>query len=162
MKPDNIRLIREGKKTQTRRIIKPQPDAGCRSYEQALLMRPRYLPGELVYVKEQYCHDCLDQICYDRGESECEHVTWHSPLFLPEKFARTFLRIKDVRPERLQDITEEDAKAEGAKDVDLNGGFRVGYAQLWDSINKPPHDWAANDWVWVYSFAHYPKPYSAL
>lgn len=184
---DNIRLVRERKKTQTRRVeaslkeINKNPDdwvfskiaSAATLAEQAKVgmfkfvnsrdgslvwLGPRYLPGETVYVKEAHFIGGIKPNEWVRfkdslPESKVKDYVWRSPMFLPGKFARTFLHIKDVRPERLQDITEEDAKAEGAQCVDLNGGYRVGYAQLWDSINKPPHDWAANDWVWAYSFS---------
>lgn len=220
MKPDNIRLIRERKKTQTRRLITPQPPHDteltelCKtvepegwqtvghSYRWASeleydhIYKPRYLPGEVVYVKEPWAtekkyndlapcdippkahiHFMSDGV----GEwpLNLEVGKLRSPMFLKEIFARTLLRIKDVRPERLKDITEEDAKAEGAEKLAVGwrnylwqehpayhygrerrnenprtvDSARESYWTLWDSINKPPHDWVANDWVWAYSFS---------
>jgi len=78
-----------------------------------------------------------------------------SPLFMPERFARTFLSILDVRPERLQDITNADAKLEG---VTFDGReYRLTYADLWDSINKK-QTWESNPWVWRISFKEVTRP----
>lgn len=87
---------------------------------------------------------------------------WTSPVAMPRWASRIILENTGVRIERLQDISEEDAIAEGIielanREFSLNGGqFRANYAvgsfrQLWDSINKK-HPWANNPWVWVVDF----------
>jgi hypothetical protein len=89
-----------------------------------------------------------------------------SPLFLPEKHARTFVHIESVRVERLQDISEDDAVAEGIIPVNQcgilrccgykdytedKGGFMMAkksFETLWNSINeKRGHGWDKNEWV---------------
>ncbi len=74
---------------------------------------------------------------------------WQSPMFLPVKLARYFIQITDVRPERLQSITAEDAVKEGCW-VGLSNA-KVWYKSLWNSINKA-NPWEGNPFVWVYSF----------
>lgn len=63
------------------------------------------------------------------------------------------LEITGVRVERLQDISEEDAKAEGAPRAvnDIGDGYRAGFAFIWRAI-KGADSWASNPWVWVIEF----------
>jgi hypothetical protein len=71
---------------------------------------------------------------------------------MPKKAARIFLRVTGVRVARLQDITEEDSRNEGAKD-------KSAFAGLWDRINhKSIYSWDANPWVWVIEFERCEKP----
>lgn len=82
-------------------------------------------------------------------------------IFMPRWAARIFLRVTEVRAERLQDIDEEGAKREG---VDMtmdafaegmaSGHYRSRFAMIWDRIygKKPAASWAANPWVWVVKF----------
>lgn len=97
---------------------------------------------------------------------------WQPSIYLPKEAARIWLEITNVRVERLQEITEEDAMSEGVSwlddacyanngwhptyyDPDSGGGpiFRDGFKSLWDSINaKRGYDWDTNPWVWVISF----------
>lgn len=88
---------------------------------------------------------------------------WRSPLFMPRWASRINLRVLDVRPERLKDISEEDAKAEGVERHplvrDINGehfpdAYRMAFLALWDSIHAKHTErtWAANPWVWRIAF----------
>ena len=78
---------------------------------------------------------------------------------MPRWASRITLEITNIRVERLQDISEEDAQAEGViedyrPDVDpmgLASNYRVAFRELWDSINGPG-SWSANPWVWVVEF----------
>lgn len=121
---------------------------------------------------------------------------WRSPMHLPQWVARFWLEITEVRCERLNDISEEDAIAEGAACSRCRGrGWYLGrfadnhatpcqdclnaarekgtfippgqyakqniirtFQDLWDSIAKPQHNWAANPWVFVYKFKRVEKP----
>jgi hypothetical protein len=82
---------------------------------------------------------------------------YRSPRFLPRWASRITLRITDVRVERLQDITEDDARAEGCDPVVHPDGAvdcgtrKTTFAGLWNKINGPGA-WDANPWVWVVSF----------
>lgn len=96
-----------------------------------------------------------------------DYRMWHKRLgrFMPRKYARTFLEIVSVRVERLQNISLEDAIAEGAIADDRHASVAeirrfpdlhpeqeiYAYAALWESINGPG-SWAANPWVWVVTF----------
>lgn len=90
----------------------------------------------------------------------CSQITsiriknWKSPLFMPRRLSRITLEITDIRVERVQDITEEDARAEGTTSpLRYVGALRHKYKHLWDSLNaKRGYPWEKNPWVWVVSF----------
>jgi hypothetical protein len=99
------------------------------------------------------------------GEMQ-EGRKWRSPRYMPRKAARLFLEVKDIQPERLCDITEEDAKAEGCElnevSVNCNHGTASTiidlsvehFINIWDSINsKRGYGWDINPWDWVVEFA---------
>jgi len=187
-KPDMIRAIIEGRKTQTRRVIKPQPKYiidqhyitlnGLTSLhiqaDNLISRKALYQSGETVYIKEAWRTEAV----YDRtppcdiGDSALIEYRllpneilsqimgrWRSPLHLPRWAARYFIKILDVRAERLQEITEEDAKAEGIlpegtllPDFIHSADNPVEqFAQLWDSVNKD-YPWESNPWVFIYTF----------
>lgn len=93
---------------------------------------------------------------------------WISPYWLTKETARIFLKVTDVRVERLQDITEKQAEAEGATPMttpNILGEDRTyiqGFGELWNStipkngIDK--YGWNANPWVWVIEFERCEKP----
>ncbi len=141
-----------------------------------ILERRRYRVGEVVYIKEAWHYLNIEEnkaTPYDFGiEFADGEILWwtdngnemnypldekmRSPIFLKAKFARYFIRITDVRPERLQEITEADCRLEGsymATDTDDEGG----YVNLWDSINGDG-DFALNKWVWRYAFKLVSRP----
>ena len=101
------------------------------------------------------------------------HVKWKSPLFMPKKYARLWLEVVDIRIERLQDITDDDAIAEGVgAGFQMNAGYpdyqhiengictltqdtaEMSFATLWDSIHKknPEYLWNKNPWNWPITF----------
>jgi hypothetical protein len=83
---------------------------------------------------------------------------------MPRWASRINLEITDVRVERLQDITEDDAVAEGVQYFITSGkmtrsemSMRSAFADLWDSINfKRGYGWDTNPWVWVVEFKRLP------
>lgn len=105
-------------------------------------------------------------------------MLWRPSTHLPKWAARIWLEITEVRCERLQDISEEDAIAEGVDwktcktyqtipqiERMINGrglsttvDYISGFHRLWDSIAKPQHNWAANPWVFAYVFKRVEKP----
>lgn len=96
---------------------------------------------------------CLDTPCKLRPEGVSR---WRPSIFMPRWASRISLEITDVRVERLQDISEADAKAEGVESgVQWKDGFCESYVmqyeRLWNSINGPD-SWNTNPWVWVISF----------
>ena len=79
---------------------------------------------------------------------------WKSPRFMPRALSRLPLRVVLIRAQRLQDISEEDARAEGlALDPVIAEGHAVAiYARLWDEINGHRVPWERNPWVWAITF----------
>ena len=76
---------------------------------------------------------------------------------MPRKLSRITLEISDVRVQRLQDISEEDALAEGIGDWEMMGGVNAetpisAYRNLWESINGKKYPWASNPGVWTLTF----------
>lgn len=122
-----VKAILEGRKTQTRRVIKPSTIEKGTNW----LWNPNenialcsYQPGDILWVKEKTFGtpggiDNQD-LCYAThcpcGYSDEEHAKakgWRPSIHMPREAARIFLKVTNVKVERLQDITEEDAKAEG-------------------------------------------------
>ena len=176
-----VQAILDGKKTQTRRVIKidDTPENWKISIAGTSIVRaepydvklPRYAAGDILWVRETWsiheCVKCQAGIPALGGECKCEYVyrtnygatdfRWKPSIHMPKEAARIFLKVTDVRVERLQDITEEDAIAEGMSKtlvdgvvfISAKGNFHV----LWDSLNiKRGYGWDTNPWVWVIEF----------
>lgn len=81
-----------------------------------------------------------------------ERALWTPSIHMPRWASRITLEVTRVRLERVQDITEEDARAEGVPvfECDSPPPCRQAFAYLWDSINGKAAPWASNPWVWVY------------
>jgi hypothetical protein len=87
---------------------------------------------------------------------------WRPSIFMPRWASRITLELTDVRVQRLQEISEEDAKAEGIQTDDMNhvvrpdginwGGARGEFAALWESINVKRAPWDSNPYVWALTF----------
>ena len=126
-------------------------------------------PGDQLWVREAWRimgngpDDTLDMFGRDdiqyRADDDQSYIEKYRPsINMPRRFSRILLEVTGVRVERLNDISEADAIAEGAKPYLLPAhpareGLRHvdGYAQLWESINGPGA-WDANPWVWVIEF----------
>jgi hypothetical protein len=139
-------------------------------------------PGDLLWVRETWgavwpadepvpLRQCeieyradLPPGCTDRpGEWPADEGNgpevpkWRPSIHMPRWASRITLRITDIRVERLQDITENDAKAEGCDPVVHPDGAvdcgtrKTTFAKLWNHINGPGA-WDENPWVWVISF----------
>ena len=174
----------QGAKTQTRRLIKPQPAKGL-SITQSddglwvahcqrlieLLDQP-YAVGDILWMREAlkrgrfgytlYATDPLDYL----REQDVALVKWWPwkrdnlpAIFMPRWACRYYARVVSVRPERLQDISDEDALAEGTGvGLDLpplctwyEGMGGDVYCDWWDDLHKKPGTrWEDNPWVWVY------------
>ena len=185
-----VRAILEGRKTQTRRVAKPvkHPDLGNLYTPGALAMErePQHVidracpvgqPGDRIYVRETFNHFERNEDfkegceCFYRADGDCIDLQpWRPAIHMPKHAARIWLEVTGVRVERLQDISEKDAIAEGielAEDFfgcpcwrdysepegpdasvcpeDPIGSFQT----LWESTGG---DWAANPWVWAIDF----------
>ena len=178
-----VRAILEGSKTMTRRVVKGAA-LECLAYDG---FTPRFVadpenrfcpygrPGDRLWVRETWrassAHDSLApaDIPLDDGV-EYAADGWRGYLLgkvrasvhMPRWASRITLEITAVRVERLQDITEADALAEGVKldecghaireDDDIAwGGARSAFAELWASLHGAD-SWASNPWVWVVEF----------
>lgn len=215
-----VRAVRDGRKTQTRRVIKPQdcvefdPDdgevihlhppkcLGACEYGCGELRCPYGVPGDRLWVREthwrwghwektqgktaagrprwRFVPDDSRPIVFkqpQRRPPDRTHLGYHRrpSIFLPTGMHRIDLEVTEVRVERVRDISEDDAVAEGvsgwscmcgqygdgrhdSSDLDHPHGpipmdaSRI-FADLWDSINKARgFGWEANPWVWVVGF----------
>jgi len=119
--------------------------------------------GDRLYVKETWrvfggreyeYQQSKAAVQYRANETEFEQKEWRPSIFMPRWASRISLAIQSVRVERLQDISEEDARAEGVN-FPAQGqlsSYRMAYSQLWDSINGKKHSWKSNPWVWAITF----------
>lgn len=135
-----VDAILSGRKTVTRRIFKEKA------------AKP-FGVGDMLYVRETwspvYVHPM--RYLYKAGCPEAENlpVRWHPSIHMPKAAARIFLRVTDVRVERLQDCGNMQAKDEGFSCCSQ-------FARLWDTTIKSEDierfGWLANPWVWVIEF----------
>lgn len=200
-----VRAILDGRKTCTRRLIKPQPDkkhiyplgfvtdstekkeVGCFGFAaneyggSIQYVKPpyRYAPGDILYVRETWKKAPNGYYYYeDWQRNDIADVTkWKPSIRMPKEAARIWLKVTDVRVERLQKITEDGCIAEGIYPSNCRGCNATfgcdtcpheGYdevdefADLWNStIKKSDLDrcsWDANPWVWVIEFERCKKP----
>lgn len=157
-----VRAILEGRKTQTRRVVKQldliqdtDPPAFRDAYgdwHPTVSRSPYGQPGDRLWVRETWSLHDTDNPAYKAGasEGELEYYRWHPSIHMPRKFSRITLEVTGVRVERVQEITPEDAKAEGIEHLYAP---RNAFANLWNSINaKRGYSWESNPWVWVVDF----------
>ena len=87
-------------------------------------------------------------------------LRWHPSIHMPKEAARIWLRVTDVSAQRLQQLTEYDAYAEGCRTDDC--GDKLLFQSIWDSTvnlaDRKKYGWAANPWVWVIAFVRCEKP----
>jgi hypothetical protein len=123
-----------------------------------------YQLGDTLWVRETWAYstDYDGDVILNRkilyradGEKTILPSTWRPSIHMPRWASRINLEVTGVRVERLKDITEEDALAEGVISSDYDKTYRYAFSVLWDSINaKRGYGWAANPWVWVIEFRH--------
>lgn len=184
-----VRAILDGRKTQTRRPCRvdsagnhpgacPHSKTGwawqlsnldCRCKSVAC---PFGNPGDTLWVREAWNDDWCDHVIYraDGGSAReagyAREPRWRPSLHMPRSASRLTLRVTGVRVERVQDISEADAKAEGVEpwhiaDLGPDGephdgpsrAYRMGFANEWHAIYaKQGLGWGANPWVWAVTF----------
>jgi hypothetical protein len=217
-----VRAVQKGIKTQTRRLINPQPtgnflgfvhrsirsandpkvlrawfQAGAGELRSREITCPYGAPGDRLWVRETWA--AFTTPTYEYGEAdliegpvsqeEAEVVysadgqsmpeRWRPSIFMPRWASRILLEVTEVRVERLQDISEEDARAEGLSTVSKDGSLWkwgipdadglpgtdddgwpwhdwerspvAAYRRLWESIHGPG-SWDLNPWVWAVTF----------
>ncbi len=210
-----VRANLDGRKTCTRRLVKPQPDekhtyplgfvtdstekknVGCFGFGideyggSIQYVKPPYgyAPGDILYVREtwqylyeldgneqiiegtgKYYYAATDTIPFDTYVDASgvthERVPWRPSIHMPKEAARIWLKVTNVRVERLQEITSEQICREGVE-VEyphvLNGEEkRYAFSTLWNSTIKKSdldrYGWDANPWVWVIEFERCEKP----
>ncbi len=166
-----VRALLAGTKTQTRRIMKPQP-VGMLEFSN--FRNSPWERGLRLWVRESFIHVPADY-CWEASVSipsrpshttyraDCDGDTrgagWKPSIHMPRNLSRIDLEITSVRVERLQDISESDAIDEGSfswageQDTPVRDLLeaRLVYRHLWESINGQG-SWDANPWVWVVTF----------
>lgn len=217
-----VRALLDGRKTQTRRIMKAQPsedftpmnmaleaDYKARWYTPSIVDKDGYLQpagkevfgvanenegyscpfgavGDRIWVRETWARYNIDQDSHDMAyratipEDWPESGRWRPSIHMPRWASRITLEITDVRVERLNAISEQDAQSEGVHTevwdqtvvarnyaaideffqfwsedmphyVEMNQLYRSSFRSLWESIYGA-ENWQANPWVWVIEF----------
>lgn len=208
-----VQSILAGRKNQTRRVVKPQPDDDVlwnddkfpRSFDSKLkgwngtvnetgeskeFRCPYGQVGDVLWVREKFSFteewDDIGQKFnyFYAADYEDSFLTYKPSIHMPKEACRLFLKIKDIRVERVNEISEADAISEGIKhDSQFNNyecylcgnpnGFHIGatnmcddgfysnpidsFASLWSSINSQA-SWQIGVWVWVIEFERIDKP----
>ncbi len=120
---------------------------------------PQWSPGDVLWIRETHAVDERGAVAY-RADHPGHPGPWTSSLFMRRKHARILLLVTAVRPERLHDISEADAKAEGVDAMDAIKAkvptARDVYRMLWDELNSGRAPWKANPWIHVLSFERLP------
>lgn len=157
---------REGRKTQTRRVVVPQP---YRPAPDTKVRCPYGVPGDRLWVKEPWAiaHDHIAPAYAVRYLADGEvrpGLGTHFPkarssMFMPRWASRLLLEVTRVRVERLKAISYEDILAEGISWPKDTGGktnlevVRTGFEELWNKINaKRGYGWNENPWVFVIDY----------
>ncbi len=192
-----VRAILEGRKTQTRRVMKDRfldvnaiVDGPCEGFrcmeddravfdlQQTVdsswpypIRCPYGKPGDRLWVRETWFCEGREQpgqgLHYRANASDADEAwfkeegwKWKPSIFMPRWASRIDLEVSGVRVERVQEITRDDAMAEGIEQHVAGGGHEYdnrtsvqNFAVLWDSINaKRGFGWESNPWVWVMEF----------
>jgi hypothetical protein len=167
-RPDMVKAILENRKTQTRRNIKVSPDINI-----GFGLCPYGIPGDRLWIREpaklqSVCHERWRALLYEADEALIEYP-WNSPspfeclrwtpsIHMPRWACRLVVEIVSIRVERLQDISDADAIAEGITQGE-DGFYSPGrcaypswsFRELYQSIHGP-EVWDANPWLWVIQF----------
>jgi len=160
-----VRAILEGRKTQTRRVVKMR-DCGGRvgwfgsdiddvewvvnAATRGTGVSPYGKPGDRLWVRETFARSMGKGYLYRATDGDLGpyHATgWKPSIHMPRIASRILLEVVSVRVERLNNISEADAVAEGVTGMDPV----LQYAKLWETINGTG-SWNKNQWVWVVEF----------
>lgn len=189
-----VKAILDGRKTQTRRVIKPQLswcagwDPPCwvyqrpkdcfvtekngRPYTESIYtnsLTPNWLEkiarwspygqrGGTLWVRETFARNpyypSMDQpeFFYRADGKHESDGTWKPSIFMPRVACRIRLLIKRIRVERLQDISEADATAEGVQGLEVYPTQRGIFQRVWEGGTGKKYPWASNPWVWAIEF----------
>lgn len=190
-----VRAILDGRKTQTRRVVKsldglsvyraePSEDAyealgkwdffygwseGGAMFDACVSVKAPCSIGDILWVGETWNGDWCDHYIYkaDGGSAVSagydKEPRWRPSIQMPREAARIFLRVTDVRAERLQDMDEDAAIAEGFVDSPAGTDSPLWrFCELWDKTIRREElrevGYHANPWVWVIEFERCEKP----
>lgn len=191
-----VRAILEGRKNCTRRLVKFLSGENPRwtgyikdelmlynGKNEPCIRKAPYQPGDILYVRETWKKAPNGYYYYEDWQKDdiADVTKWKPSIHMPKEAARIWLKVTDVRVERLQEITEEQASAEGTNPWDEacyeNNGWHPtlsdpdsggepnmvdGFHKLWNSTIKNSdldrYGWNANPWVWVIEFDQCEKP----
>jgi len=177
-----VRSILDGRKSCTRRIIKPQPQGYFEVSEEPLYIydtdgkqgkiTPPYQPGDILYVRETFIQAAAHIFWYKADDKPwmSKDLLWKPSIHMPKEAARIWLKVTDVRVERLQDITGLSVQKEGieldpkecASKFDFITELFLLFQKLWDSTIKKSdldrYGWDTNPYVWVIEFERCEKP----
>ena len=177
-----VRAILDGRKSCTRRIIKPQPQGYFEVSEEPLYIydtdgkqgkiTPPYQPGDILYVRETWKQAPNGYYYYEDWQKDdiADVTKWKPSIHMPKEAARIWLKVTDVRVERLQEITRLSVQKEGievdpkecAGKFDFITELFLLFQKLWDSTIKKSdldsYGWDANPYVWVIEFERCEKP----
>lgn len=138
-----------------------------------------YQPGDILYVRETWSEGYEDGTYIYRADDkladlptfkESSKLIYHPSIHMPKEAARIWLKVTDVRVERLQEITEVGIQKEGVEvdpkecvgKFDFISELFLLFQRLWDSTIKKSdldrHGWDANPWVWTIEFERCEKP----
>ena len=173
-----VRAILDGRKSCTRRIVKHDvevilnspyhkkyPEVADKQIISKLCMPP-YQPGDILYVRETFIQAAAHIFWYkaDNKPWMSQGLLWKPSIHMPKEAARIWLKVTDVRVERLQEISGEDLIKEGI-DLFRSNYVRVAFDEfknIWNSTIKKSdldlYGWDANPWVWVIEFERCEKP----
>lgn len=168
MSSESVRAILAGTKTQTRRVVRIR-DFADTDKQPEISRCPYGRGGGHLWVKEAWRPYIRIGTINERGDQGVTYLAdksqksdprggplfqtakalaSRSPLFMPRWASRLTLEITEIRVQRVQEISEEDAKYEG-----VPMGCQCCFAERWDALNaKRGFPWSENPWVWALSF----------
>jgi hypothetical protein len=172
---ESVRAILDGRKTMTRRVVKPHPDTNGKFSDETVrkawaggfvdVKCPYCKPGDRLWVREAWRHDghgyAYRASCLPSYESL---YTWKPSIYMPKEAARILLEVTGVRVERVQEISYDDVLQEGIEQKwtcfnPPTGGYAhendvlEDFIKLWDSLNsKRGYGWDVNPFIWVITF----------
>lgn len=187
-----VQAILEGRKTQTRRIVSKSNSlhnlqweyfdwnvvhinkpvglkVKCKGQDELWRISPKWQVGDILWVRESWCKtldvdEFTDGYLYKAEYADPSFTKWKPSIHMPRAACRIRLEITDIKVERLQEISREDAIAEGMPHQwqkmkcgeflpDPRGEFYI----TWSKINGA-ESWNQNPWVWVISFERISNP----
>lgn len=180
-----VRAILDGRKSCTRRLVKffsgenPRWTGyikdGLMLYNgknEPCIRKAPYQPGDILYVRETW----MDYAGLTMYKADCDIYRldslnfagfgWKPSIHMPKEAARIWLKVTDVRVERLQEITIDGIRNEGISSMAVHAGdMEIAlkeWKNLWNSTIKKTdldsYGWEANPWVWVIEFERCEKP----